>query len=663
MRLCAVSLPGGAMPWREASCGRTLIRGEEHAANMQEDTSLRAALPRSTGGSNHLQEELCMLKSLRASPALLTAALAAVFLTAAAVPAAASGGPSGTQVKFQTQGQIGEVVNNPYDIAPLTSVIKNGGYVLKKAHVKIVPKDDGQVIEYDVGPTSLRTYGGIPIWGLYPEYLNTVEVSYTRVNLGKDEDIAETYRIWTPPVYLNPSWTGPNPVKTFDVEVKKKAPKEFADRLYFINNLLPASPKGVRATWNNPSGGALEWNFYPQNAVVDTTGAVRWYLQPDSIYDPRSIYKAGIMMGFHQNPDGALSWGYGQRYVKYDLMGREIFSRRLPENYADFSHAMAVGPDGHYFLRVSSADLRRADGTRVHTVRDVIIEVDANGNVVDEWRLFDILDPNRNIVLKSIDQGAICLNVDAEQAGKTLTAEQIAKLEAAHAFGDIAGTGAGRNWAHVNSIYYDQADDSIIISSRHQSAAIKIGRDKEVKWILSAPNGWSAKYRDKVLTPVDSKGNPLKCRLGKCEGDFDWTWTQHTAWKIDALSKGDILYLSVFDNGDGRGFEQPENPKDKYSRAVIYKIDQKAQTVEQVWSYGKDRKALYSAITSSVEYQQDKNSLLVYWASIGVLDKNGGSPVLTEFRYGEDTPAVELEFKHVSGYRALPIDLKKAFGK
>ena len=49
----------------------------------------------------------------------------------------------------------------------------------------------------------------------------------------------------------------------------------------------------------------------------------------------------------------------------------------------------------------------------VHTVRDVIAEVDANGTVVDEWRLMDILDPYRDNVLKVLDQGAVCLNIDA----------------------------------------------------------------------------------------------------------------------------------------------------------------------------------------------------------------------------------------------------------
>ena len=358
----------------------------------------------------------------------------ALFLSQFPRAAFAAGGPSGLKVDFPQQGELGEVIGNPYDIAPLTAVIKNGGVVLTKAHVRVVPKKGGVEIAYDVGPTTLRTYGGIPVFGLYPEYLNTVEVTWTKREGGKLTEKAETYRIWTPPVYLDPAWTKGRPVKTFETEIIKPASKEFADRLYLCNNLMGSSPKGKRAVWNNPSGGALEWNSYPQNAILDTQGEVRWFLQPQAIYDPRSIYRAGLMMGFHQNADGALSFGYGQTYAKYDLLGREIFNRRLPEGYADFSHAMAEGPNGHYFLRVSSADLRRADGTHVHTVRDVVIEVDASGRVVDEWRLFEILDPNRSIVLKAIDQGAVCLNVDLSKTGETLSAEQLAKLEAKNAF-------------------------------------------------------------------------------------------------------------------------------------------------------------------------------------------------------------------------------------
>mgnify|MGYP003359268646 CR=1 FL=1 len=594
-----------------------------------------------------------------------TLKLAAAAVAAACIlpgTASASGGGSGPNVQYAVQGKIGEVITNPYKIAPLTAVIRNGGYQLKDAAVRIVPKHGGAEIKYNVSDVQLRTHAGIPVFGLYPDYNNTVEVSYTLVDGTKETRVEnEVYRIYAPGIHTETNGTAAQHHAMFETEVKKVAP-EFKDRLYFINNLGAADVRASRAVWNNPVGGALQWNNPPRNAILDTKGEIRWYMKADRIYDPESLYDAGIMMGFHQNADGALSWGYGQHYAKYDLLGRKVFNRRLPANYADFSHAMMPAENGGYFLRVASPDLRRADDTRVRTVRDVIIEVDASGEVVDEWRLFEILDPNRNIVLKSIDQGAVCLNIDTSQSGKTLSAEQLAKLEAQHAFGDIAGTGAGRNWAHVNSVDHDPVDDSIILSSRHQSAVVKIGRDKQVKWILAAPNGWRDGLKDKVLTPVGKDGRPLSCRIGKCEGGFDWTWTQHTAWKIDELSKGDIVYVSVFDNGDGRAFVQPEDQNEKYSRAVVYKIDQKAMTVEQVWEYGKERgHELYSPITSSVEYQADKNSVVVYWASIGTGSKTGPAPVLTEFRWGETKPAFEMHLKGGMGYRALPIDAQKAF--
>ncbi|SUH11995.1 arylsulfate sulfotransferase [Salmonella enterica subsp. enterica] len=101
-------------------------------------------------------------------------------------------------------------------------------------------------------------------------------------------------------------------------------------------------------------------------------------------------------------------WGYGQRYVKYDIMGVKSLTAGLPDNYNDFSHSMDNAANGHYFLRVASSNYKRPDGKNVRTVRDVIAEVDQNGVVVDEWRLFDILDPYRDVIMKTLDQGAVC---------------------------------------------------------------------------------------------------------------------------------------------------------------------------------------------------------------------------------------------------------------
>ena len=205
--------------------------------------------------------------------------------------------------------------------------------------------------------------------------MNTVEVSYTRTDLkGEQKKISESYQIYAPPVYTEGNGTVSQKSTMFDTKVVKMD-GEFKDRLYLVNNLLVSPPKGSRVVWNNPSGGALEWCFYPQNAIIDATGAVRWYMNVDSIYDMENVYHGGVMMGFQQGADGALTWGYGQRYVKYDIMGREIFNRRLPAGYADFSHSFDQAQNGNYLLRVAANDVKRPDGRNVRTVRDVIVEV------------------------------------------------------------------------------------------------------------------------------------------------------------------------------------------------------------------------------------------------------------------------------------------------
>lgn len=70
--------------------------------------------------------------------------VAGIFAAAFAAPSHAVGGPSGMKVGYAAQGTLGETIVNPYGLAPLTAVIKNGGYVLKHATVRIVPKRAGR---------------------------------------------------------------------------------------------------------------------------------------------------------------------------------------------------------------------------------------------------------------------------------------------------------------------------------------------------------------------------------------------------------------------------------------------------------------------------------------------------------------------------------------
>ena len=79
-----------------------------------------------------------------------------------------------------------------------------------------------------------------------------------------------------------------------------KVDPEFSDRLYLINDFGEKNAHGTRVVWNNPVGGALEWNFEPINAIIDTKGEIRWYMFADPIYNLNSIDMGGVMMGFRK---------------------------------------------------------------------------------------------------------------------------------------------------------------------------------------------------------------------------------------------------------------------------------------------------------------------------------------------------------------------------
>ncbi|WP_238786872.1 aryl-sulfate sulfotransferase [Ferrimonas lipolytica] len=569
-----------------------------------------------------------------------------------------AGSVDGLKVRPTKGSPLGVVINNPYENAPLTALVTLRGHKISDVKVTIQPKDDGVKISYPVEDMRLLDEGGVPIFGLYPDYLNTVTVNFTEDGKRKSYD----YKILTPDIDMG-----------FGQDMWAKAPitdvhhvdADFKDRIYFLSWTGKDGKQAKMAHNNLHAPGAMAWEGTPGFFMIDTAGEIRWYLNPYTTHNSDDYYGTGYAMGMNVTKDGNMAWVQGQTWKHMTVMGRMISEHHLPGEFIDATHEALEGANGNFFIRVASKDYKAPNGKLVNTIRDQIIEVDPNGKLVDHWDLADILDPNREAALLSLDAGAVCLNIDVEQSGHQVTAEDLKTAP----YGDIPGTGVGRNWAHVNSVDYDPKDDSIIISSRHQSAVVKIGRDKQVKWILAAREGWNDALAKKLLQPVDSKGKAISCTdAGQCEGDFDFTWTQHTAYMVP--EKGT---LTVFDNGDGRHLEQPAMPSMKYSRSVEYKVDPQKMTVEQVWEYGKELGSEgYAPVTSIVKYQADKDSLMSYFASPGMFGKGGGmgnmkwdedtgvtKSILVEHRYGEKEPAVRIDidgnqmFK--TGYRAQVI--------
>ncbi|MFG0630951.1 MULTISPECIES: aryl-sulfate sulfotransferase [unclassified Pseudomonas] len=551
-------------------------------------------------------------------------------------PALPEGACLTAKVPDHDEALLGDVVVNPYRLAPLTAIIRDGGRAISAAHVRVRGRGErGVDIVYDVSDRSLWTYGGIPVFGLYPDHVNQVEVSYKL----DGERVREQYEIYAPAVRLP---VVAKQTAALPQVVPVKVAPGFEKRLYLFNHLLGDIPGGRALKWN-ALGGAAEWDQVGNNWIADSNGDVRWYLDIEQIHDSNRRDGLGGTMGFQQTRDGKLIWGQGQTYSKYDLLGRQVWQRTLPDKFADFSHEIRETVNGTYLLRVGTSDYRRPDGKRVRSIRDHIIEVNEAGDVLDFWDLNQILDPYRGELLETLGKAAIQLPDGVAKQDSTLANEL---AEGDLPFGDTPGVGTGRNWAHVNAIDYDAEDDSIIVSARHQGV-VKIGRDKQVKWILASPQGWPERLKDKVLTPVASEG-------------FDWSWTQHTAW---LTGKGT---LTVFDNGWGRNFE-PTKLSGNYSRAVEYRIDEAKGTVEQVWEYGKERgDEWYSPVTSVVAYRPETDTQFIYSASVGFLTKEKlTSTTLNEVRRGSQDVLVELKVLSRQpgsvGYRALVIDLDKAF--
>ncbi|WP_072569734.1 aryl-sulfate sulfotransferase [Enterobacter sp. SA187] len=561
-------------------------------------------------------------------------------------------------------GKLGSVIVDPYGNAPLTALISLDSHNISDVKVTVHGKGEkGVPISYAVGAASLRNYDGIPVFGLYQKYNNKVTVEYKENGKPVKEDYVITTSAIVNHYVDNRSFSDLQQTK-----VIKVAPG-FEDRLYMVNTHT-FTPQGSDLHWHGekdknaeildagPAGGALPFDIAPFTFVVDTQGEYRWWLEQDALYDGKDvdINKRGYLMGIRETPRGTFTAVQGQHWYEFDMLGQVLEDHKLPRGFLDATHESLETPKGTVLLRVGKRNYKRDDGLHVHTIRDHIIEVDKSGRVLDVWDLNKILDPLRDSLLGALDAGAVCVNVDLKHAG------QQAKLEPDTPYGDALGVGPGRNWAHVNSIAYDAKDDSIILSSRHQGV-VKIGRDKQVKWILAPSKGWNEKLAPKLLKPVGKDGKPLTCdENGKCQNtDFDFAYTQHTAW---LSSKGT---LTVFDNGDGRGLEQPALPTMKYSRFVEYKIDEKNMTVQQVWEYGKDRGYdFYSPITSVIEYQKDRDTMFGFSGSIHLFDV--GQPTigkLNEIDYKTKEVKVEIDVlsdkPNQTHYRALMMHPQNMF--
>ncbi|HIT11533.1 MAG TPA: aryl-sulfate sulfotransferase [Candidatus Pelethosoma merdigallinarum] len=287
--------------------------------------------------------------------------------------------------------------------------------------------------------------------------------------------------------------------------------------------------------------------------AYDVNGDVRWYLSSNALWDNARLENGHLLISTERLINSPY---YMTGLYEIDLLGKIYQEYSLPGGY---HHDYDELPNGN--LLVASDDFNNPSGT----VEDYIVELDrTTGNIVKTFDLKDVLPMEEG-------KSENWINYD---------------------------------WFHNNSVWYDEATNSITLSGRHQDAVINIDYESgELNWIIGDSTNWSEEYQKYFFTPVGD--------------DFEWQWSQHAAM---ITPEG---YVFILDNGNNKSKVKEEyvSAEDSYTRGVMYKIDTDEMTIEQVWEYGKERGSeFYSPYISDVDYIE-KDHYIVH--SGGIVYKDG----------------------------------------
>ncbi|HLT73166.1 MAG TPA: aryl-sulfate sulfotransferase [Cyclobacteriaceae bacterium] len=264
----------------------------------------------------------------------------------------------------------------------------------------------------------------------------------------------------------------------------------------------------------------------------------------DQATELRWIYSSerGGFFGKLRNGNFAVADFDQTKFYEVTVLGQLVRTYVVPNR---LHHEIYEMPNGNFLAATYSPPGPPLEDRLVEISRE-------SGTVVKEWDLNTILDPSR-VTLPDCQPS---------------------------------------DWLHINAAYYDENDNSIVISGRSQCVVVKFDyQTGAIRWILANPNGWGPSFTPYLLKPVDLKGNSIDV----ASTDF-WSYGQHS---IHRTPDGNLL---MYDNGDYRGFyDTPLAPRESYSRIVEYKINEQDMTVELVWEFN-NNKAVFTRFTGSTQF-------------------------------------------------------------
>lgn len=283
-------------------------------------------------------------------------------------------------------------------------------------------------------------------------------------------------------------------------------------------------------------------------------------------------------------------------------------------------------PSSLVFKRLENGNVLQATEYEGQAQYNEIIETDMLGKVINAYTVdipgydggnmvhHDIIElPNGNFLATTHEPDSDyiedeMIEIDRD-TGKTLRQINLKDVFPEDAPDEYDGKRAEKgDWAHQNAIWFDEEDNSILLSIRSQDLIMKLSYpEAEIQWVLAADEKWPEDFKDYLLDP----GNE----------DIKFPAGQHAVKTLpDQDGNPDTLDIILFDNNNVI-YRGDKDVSGDYSRIVQYRINEKEKSVEEVWSYGEERgKDLYSSIVGNSQYLYDTGNRLM---TSGHIDTEG----------------------------------------
>lgn len=450
-----------------------------------------------------------------------------------------------------------KLVQDPSGRAPLTALLTFTTDVSATPTIVIESAGRDTITQEFTGKTG--TEHALPALGMIANTKFTVHATVKDASGGTAK--TQPFEITTPPL----------PEEFPPINVVSSRPRRMEPGVTLIP--LMRWPPG---TMTDPNFGLL--------VAVNAQGEIVWYYKTDhQVFDPVALQNGNFAYLAHR--------ANGLMY-EADMLGNVVASRystgvpkdvpadSIPIETDTIHHSFEQMPNGNFLIlstEVRHFDAYPASESHVpaptaasNVIGDIVLEVEPNGKIVRQFKLFDLIDPMR---------------IGYDSLGTGFYQETYAEVHKS----------PGKDWSHSNSIFYDPKTDSVLISVRHIDAVVKLNMTTgKVVWILGNHDDWSEAEQKLLLEPVGD--------------NLQWQYHQHAA---KLTPQGTVL---LFDNGNyrARPGQERQKPEDSYSRAVEYKVDEQNMTVEQVWAYGEAAdERFHSPFICDVDWLPQTGNVLV----------------------------------------------------